>query len=191
MLWHGVLPALAGGCGAAALLIGPDAPLVLEPWPWRGGWAAHSYDFYKPVGGPVFPLFDGPTTTAVFAAAADAAGAAMHAALAPALQSAAAACMASCSCSSSEEQQQQQQEQQEQQQTGLLAAFNFFLCHAPYNKIVRKTFSRLVLADGLRVARCEAHAAVHAEAATVLCMSCAREVRGMQAKQHWQPLTRQ
>jgi len=35
-----------GGAGAVAILIGPDAPLVIEPI--RSSFFDHSYDFYKP-----------------------------------------------------------------------------------------------------------------------------------------------
>ena len=37
----------AGGCGAVAMLIGPDAPLALEPGV-RATHALDVYDFYKP-----------------------------------------------------------------------------------------------------------------------------------------------
>ena len=36
-----------GGCGAVAMLIGPDAPLALEPGV-RATHALDVYDFYKP-----------------------------------------------------------------------------------------------------------------------------------------------
>lgn len=36
----------SGGCGAVAMLVGPDAPLVLEPK--RSTWAMDVWDFYKP-----------------------------------------------------------------------------------------------------------------------------------------------
>src|SRR5438874_563683 len=35
-----------GGAGCVAMLIGPDAPIVLEPG-LRGSYMAHTYDFYK------------------------------------------------------------------------------------------------------------------------------------------------
>jgi len=37
-----------GGGGAAAMLVGPGATLVLEGWPHRASAAAHAFDFYKP-----------------------------------------------------------------------------------------------------------------------------------------------
>jgi hydroxymethylglutaryl-CoA synthase len=36
-----------GGCGAVAMLIGPDAPLAIEPGV-RATHALDVYDFYKP-----------------------------------------------------------------------------------------------------------------------------------------------
>ena len=36
----------SGGAGAIALLIGPDAPFVVEPI--RGTFMDHTWDFYKP-----------------------------------------------------------------------------------------------------------------------------------------------
>ncbi|CAM9964888.1 unnamed protein product [Ectocarpus sp. 4 AP-2014] len=36
-----------GGCGAVAMLVGPDAPLVLEPG-LRSTHSRDAYDFYKP-----------------------------------------------------------------------------------------------------------------------------------------------
>jgi len=42
-------PVFAGGAGAVALLIGPDAPLVMDP-AWRASYAANVVDFAKPVG---------------------------------------------------------------------------------------------------------------------------------------------
>ncbi|EFJ49546.1 hypothetical protein VOLCADRAFT_59473 [Volvox carteri f. nagariensis] len=50
-----------GGCGAAAILVGPDAPLVLDPL-WYGSHAEHSWDFYKPLGTLPYPAVDGPRT---------------------------------------------------------------------------------------------------------------------------------
>eukprot|EP00775_Hariotina_reticulata_P002498 gene2498-2802_t len=48
-----------GGGGAAALLIGPHAPLVLEPWPCRSHFSSHTFDFFKPHGHPLYPVVDG------------------------------------------------------------------------------------------------------------------------------------
>lgn len=47
-----------GGAGAVAMLIGPDAPLVVEPG-LRGTFMQHTYDFYKPDLGSEYPYVDG------------------------------------------------------------------------------------------------------------------------------------
>lgn len=49
-----------GGAGAVAMLIGPNAPLVLEPV--HGTHMAHVYDFYKPRLSSEYPEVDGPLT---------------------------------------------------------------------------------------------------------------------------------
>ncbi|CCO34543.1 hydroxymethylglutaryl-CoA synthase [Rhizoctonia solani AG-1 IB] len=46
-----------GGAGACAMLIGPDAPIVLEPV--HGTYMANCYDFYKPNLSSEYPLVDG------------------------------------------------------------------------------------------------------------------------------------
>jgi hydroxymethylglutaryl-CoA synthase len=46
-----------GGAGCIAMLIGPDAPLVLEPL--RASCMRHTYDFYKPDFKTEYPFVDG------------------------------------------------------------------------------------------------------------------------------------
>lgn len=48
-----------GGAGAVAMLIGPQAPLVLERG-LRSSHVAHQYDFYKPDLASEYPTVDGP-----------------------------------------------------------------------------------------------------------------------------------
>lgn len=48
----------SGGCAAVVMLIGPNAPLVLEPG-LRGSHMEHVYDFYKPTHGSEYPTVDG------------------------------------------------------------------------------------------------------------------------------------
>jgi hydroxymethylglutaryl-CoA synthase len=48
----------AGGAGACAMLIGPNAPLVFEPI--HGTHMANTYDFYKPKLDSEYPEVDGP-----------------------------------------------------------------------------------------------------------------------------------
>jgi hydroxymethylglutaryl-CoA synthase len=46
-----------GGCGAVAIVVGPNAPIVIEPR--VASYFCHSYDFYKPLG-LSHPLVNGP-----------------------------------------------------------------------------------------------------------------------------------
>jgi 3-hydroxy-3-methylglutaryl CoA synthase len=130
------------------MLIGPDAPLVVEPWPWRSSFSAHTYDFFKPHGHPLYPVVDGPATLHWFTKAADACAAQLY------LQLQQHGLLAEQQCSNSSPDQgpaqQQQQQQQRCSEPGLLSSYDYFLSHSPYNKIVRKVFARLVLADALR-----------------------------------------
>ncbi|KIY66443.1 hydroxymethylglutaryl-CoA synthase [Cylindrobasidium torrendii FP15055 ss-10] len=59
----------AGGAGATAMLIGPDAPLVFEPT--HGTYMANTYDFYKPNLSSEYPEVDGPVSVVTYVAALD------------------------------------------------------------------------------------------------------------------------
>jgi hydroxymethylglutaryl-CoA synthase len=61
-----------GGAGAVALLIGPDAPVVLEPG-LRGTYMQHAYDFYKPDLTSEYPYVDGHYSVNCYSKALDAA----------------------------------------------------------------------------------------------------------------------
>lgn len=47
-----------GGVGCVAMLVGPDAPVVIEPGK-RGTYMVHAYDFYKPDFTSEYPVVDG------------------------------------------------------------------------------------------------------------------------------------
>ncbi|PFH50246.1 hypothetical protein AMATHDRAFT_61450 [Amanita thiersii Skay4041] len=61
----------AGGAGAVALLIGPNAPVVFDPI--HGNYMANTYDFYKPNLSSEYPEVDGPVSVVTYIAALDAA----------------------------------------------------------------------------------------------------------------------
>ncbi|KAK0629187.1 hydroxymethylglutaryl-coenzyme A synthase C terminal-domain-containing protein [Bombardia bombarda] len=61
-----------GGAGAVALLIGPDAPIVIEPG-LRGSYMQHAYDFYKPDLTSEYPYVDGHYSVNCYTEALDAA----------------------------------------------------------------------------------------------------------------------
>merc|ERR1719515_556810 len=58
-----------GGCGAVAMLIGPDAPLPLSPK--RHTHAEHIYDFYKPDLESEYAAVDGHLSNAAYLRALD------------------------------------------------------------------------------------------------------------------------
>lgn len=59
-----------GGAGAVAMLIGPDAPLVLDSGV-RASYMAHAYDFYKPDLASEFPFVDGKLSIKCYLSALD------------------------------------------------------------------------------------------------------------------------
>ncbi|KAJ7862078.1 hydroxymethylglutaryl-coenzyme A synthase C terminal-domain-containing protein [Mycena leptocephala] len=61
----------AGGAGACAMLIGPNAPVVFEPI--HGTYMADTYDFYKPNLSSEYPEVDGPGSVVTYIQAFDAA----------------------------------------------------------------------------------------------------------------------
>ncbi|KAJ7781976.1 hydroxymethylglutaryl-coenzyme A synthase N terminal-domain-containing protein [Mycena maculata] len=59
----------AGGAGAVAMLIGPNAPVVFEPV--HGSYMADTYDFYKPNLSSEYPEVDGPVSVVTYIQALD------------------------------------------------------------------------------------------------------------------------
>jgi hydroxymethylglutaryl-CoA synthase len=60
-----------GGAGAVAMLIGPNAPIVVEPG-LRGTYMQHTYDFYKPDLTSEYPVIDGQYSIRCYTEALDA-----------------------------------------------------------------------------------------------------------------------
>ncbi|KAH8666670.1 hydroxymethylglutaryl-CoA synthase [Xylariales sp. PMI_506] len=61
-----------GGVGCVAMLLGPDAPIVVEPG-LRGTYMSHVYDFYKPDLASEYPYVDGHYSLNCYTQALDAA----------------------------------------------------------------------------------------------------------------------
>ncbi|KAH6647691.1 putative hydroxymethylglutaryl-CoA synthase [Truncatella angustata] len=61
-----------GGAGCVAMLVGPDAPIVVEPG-LRGTYMEHVYDFYKPDLTSEYPYVDGHYSVNCYSKALDAA----------------------------------------------------------------------------------------------------------------------
>lgn len=62
----------SGGAGAVAMLVGPNAPVVVEPG-LRGTYMQHAYDFYKPDLTSEYPYVDGHYSINCYTKALDAA----------------------------------------------------------------------------------------------------------------------
>lgn len=58
-----------GGAGCVAIVVGPDAPLVLEPV--RASYMKHVYDFYKPDFKSEYPIVDGQLSNTCYLEALD------------------------------------------------------------------------------------------------------------------------
>ncbi|XP_030538242.2 hydroxymethylglutaryl-CoA synthase-like [Rhodamnia argentea] len=109
-----------GGAAAIAMLIGPDAPVVFES-KFRGSHMSHAYDFYKPNLASEYPVVDGKLSQTCYLMALD-----------------------SCYkhfC--------HKFEKLEAKQFSISDAA-YFVFHSPYNKLVQKSFARLVFNDYLR-----------------------------------------
>jgi hydroxymethylglutaryl-CoA synthase len=61
----------SGGAGAVAMLIGPNAPIAVEPG-LRGTYMQHAYDFYKPDLASEYPYVDGHFSLTCYTRALDA-----------------------------------------------------------------------------------------------------------------------
>jgi hydroxymethylglutaryl-CoA synthase len=108
-----------GGCGCAAMLIGPNAPLVFERG-LRSAHMEHVYDFYKPLPTSEYPTVDGKLSVSCYLRALD-----------NCFQIYAKKFYA-----------------KEGRQYGLNEA-DYYVFHAPYNKLVQKSFGRLFYNDFL------------------------------------------
>ncbi|CAM8997178.1 unnamed protein product [Rhodiola kirilowii] len=109
-----------GGAAAIAMLIGPDAPIAFES-KLRASHMSHAYDFYKPNLASEYPVVDGKLSQTCYLMALD-----------------------SCYerfCA--------KYEKLEGKQFSVNDA-SYFVFHSPYNKLVQKSFARLLFNDYLR-----------------------------------------
>ncbi|KAJ4304962.1 3-hydroxy-3-methylglutaryl coenzyme A synthase [Kalmusia sp. IMI 367209] len=122
-----------GGAGCVAMLIGPDAPLAVEPG-LRGSYITHAYDFYKPDLSSEYPVVDGHFSIRCYTEAADACYKAYNA----------------------REQTLKKQANgangvngHTQEQETPLDRFDYMCFHAPTCKLVSKSYARLLYNDFL------------------------------------------
>ncbi|KAI4327025.1 hypothetical protein L6164_019530 [Bauhinia variegata] len=109
-----------GGAAAIAMLIGPDAPIAFES-KLRGSHMSHAYDFYKPNLASEYPVVDGKLSQTCYLMALD-----------------------SCYkhfCDKYEKVEGKQ---------FYISDADYFVFHSPYNKLVQKSFARLLFNDFLR-----------------------------------------
>ncbi|PSR77886.1 hypothetical protein PHLCEN_2v7666 [Hermanssonia centrifuga] len=118
----------SGGAGACAMLIGPNAPLVLEPT--HGTHMVHAYDFYKPKLNSEYPEVDGPLSITSYVSAVDAAYTAYRTKYARAKK------VASLNGNSNGD-----------ATSFSLDDVDFPVFHSPYGKMVQKAHARLVWND--------------------------------------------
>ncbi|GAA5849441.1 hypothetical protein JCM8547_000452 [Rhodosporidiobolus lusitaniae] len=126
-----------GGAGAVAMLIGPNAPLVLEPV--HGSHMANVYDFYKPHLSSEYPEVDGPLTQTCYPNALENSYDAFRRKEAKRLGNA-----------------------KGDLKDVTLDDFDYFCFHSPYGKLVQKGFARLLYNDYLSNPTAEKFATVPA-----------------------------
>ncbi|KAK2983943.1 hypothetical protein RJ640_018802 [Escallonia rubra] len=109
-----------GGAAAIAMLIGPDAPIAFES-KFRASYMSHVYDFYKPDLASEYPVVDGKLSQTCYLMALD-----------------------SCYKIFCEKYQKLEGKQFS------MANAEYFVFHSPYNKLVQKSFARLMFDDVVR-----------------------------------------
>ncbi|KAI9076636.1 hypothetical protein K1719_041109 [Acacia pycnantha] len=113
-----------GGAAAIAMLIGPDAPIAFES-KLRASHMSHVYDFYKPNLASEYPVVDGKLSQTCYLMALD-----------------------SCYKHFSHKYEKLHGKQ------FFISDSDYFLFHSPYNKLVQKSFARLVFNDYLKNSSC-------------------------------------
>ncbi|KAJ9580784.1 hypothetical protein L9F63_024036, partial [Diploptera punctata] len=114
-----------GGAGAVAMLVGPNAPLVIDRGV-RASYMKHAYDFYKPDPTSEYPTVDGKLSIQCYLSALD-------------------KCYQQI-CSKTEKLVSEGKEKIKVD----LSYFDAFLFHTPYCKLVQKSVARLLLNDVIR-----------------------------------------
>ncbi|XP_062074180.1 hydroxymethylglutaryl-CoA synthase [Humulus lupulus] len=109
-----------GGAAAIALLIGPDAPIAFES-KYRASHMSHVYDFYKPDLASEYPVVDGKLSQTCYLVALD-------------------------SCYK----QLCKKYEKLEGKPFTISDAEYFVFHSPYNKLVQKSFARLVYNDAVR-----------------------------------------
>lgn len=118
-----------GGCGGVAMLIGPDAPLAIDS-KTRVTSAVHVWDFYKPEPLSEYPTVDGSLSQTCYIQSLD-------------------DCYTRF-CAKNDAVVQRQHRSDEPVAPFTIASVDHAVFHSPYNKLVQKSFARLVFLDARR-----------------------------------------
>ena len=116
-----------GGCGAIAILIGPNAPLVFEPF--RATHMTHTYDFYKPDSASEYPTVDGKLSLQAYIGAINKCYQVFR------------------------KKYFQHNKDKDANRVAILEEFDAILMHSPYCKLVRKAFARMLFNEFDVIAR--------------------------------------
>jgi hydroxymethylglutaryl-CoA synthase len=111
----------SGGCAAVVMLIGKDAPIVMESG-LRGSHMEHAYDFYKPTHSSEYPVVDGQLSIDCYLRALD-------------------ICYGHYKTKF--------QQKFNSNKTFSVDDADFIVCHSPFNKLVQKSIGRFVYNDFL------------------------------------------
>jgi hydroxymethylglutaryl-CoA synthase len=150
----------AGGGGAVAMLVGPDAPLDLERG-LAGAWMSDEWDFYKPAGCGLWPVVDGARSVAAYLKGLDACWAALcdkaDARLAGVEEEKGAGGAGGGGAEEDERRRRQNSNETSSSSSSStsrppfsLSDVDHVVMHAPYGKLLRKGFARMVAADERR-----------------------------------------
>ncbi|KAI6149549.1 hydroxymethylglutaryl-coenzyme A synthase C terminal-domain-containing protein [Pisolithus tinctorius] len=123
----------AGGAGSCAMLIGPNAPVVVEPI--HGNHMTNTYDFYKPRLDSEYPEVDGPVSVTTYISALDATYARFREKTAKAKKAQLNGSAANGSANGDAD------------RAFSLDDVDYTVFHSPYGKQVQKAFGRLVYND--------------------------------------------
>ncbi|KIY49939.1 hydroxymethylglutaryl-CoA synthase [Fistulina hepatica ATCC 64428] len=150
----------AGGAGACALLIGPNAPVVFEPI--HGNYMENTYDFYKPNLSSEYPEVDGPVSVVTYVNALDGAYTAFREKVAAALKRAKAKGA--------------DIDAKEGPAAFSLEDVDYALFHSPYGKQAVKGHARMMFNDFLADPKAERFAQIP-ESESLLAMPAASSLR--------------
>ncbi|CAM9797074.1 unnamed protein product [Ascophyllum nodosum] len=155
-----------GGCGAVAMLVGPDAPLVVD-MRTRASHASHVWDFFKPDMSSEYPQVNGQLSQTCYLRALDACYDRLAAKKMK--QKRAKTCAASTptgigngdsdvNISGKKENgcgngYRGSSDELSSSSSFVLSDVEHVVCHSPYNKLVQKSFARMFFADARRLKR--------------------------------------